>query len=121
MKVYLSHASRFDYAKDLYAPIKKSVLFLSHIFILPHDAAVTSQNSKEIIAQSDVIIAETSYPSTGQGIELGWANAFSKPIFCICKKGICGSSSLISVCTSSAEYETEKELMHEIVTFLDSL
>ena len=28
----------------------------------------------QIIKKSDVVIAEVSYPATGEGIELGWAN-----------------------------------------------
>lgn len=121
MKIYLSHSSHFDYIQDLYAPIKKAPFFSSHDFVLPHDTAALPENSKQIIAQSHVMIAETSYPSTGQGIELGWANSFSKPIFCLHKKELCGSSSLKYVCTNSAEYETQEELTRGIATFLDSL
>ena len=42
----------------------------------------------------DFVIAEVSYPSTGQGIELGWANTENIPIICIYTQGSTISNSL---------------------------
>ena len=36
-----------------------------------------SATSKEVIRTSDLVIADISYPSTGVGIELGWADCFN--------------------------------------------
>ena len=48
--------------------------------ILPHGRDQKIHHTKEDIESSDLIVAEVSIPSTGSGIELGWANAAGKPI-----------------------------------------
>lgn len=82
MKIFISHSNSFNFQEDLYEPIKKSDLFSQHDFFLPHDNGKI-QNTKEQIKNSDLVIAEISYPSTGSGIEMGWANAFDIPIWCV--------------------------------------
>ena len=76
MKIYISHSTGFDYQKELYEPIKNSELYNSHEIIFPHDKSSEVSNSKEVIKGCDMVIAEVSYPSTGMGIELGWADGF---------------------------------------------
>ena len=93
MKIYISHASKFDYINRLYNPIKESQIFKEHEFILPHDGDMVI-NTKEIISNSDLLIAETSLQTTGQGIELGWADYANIPIICIYEKGAEISSAL---------------------------
>ena len=46
----------------------------------------------------DFVLAEVSFPATGQGIELGWADVAEIPIICISKKDhkIAGSLKVIS-------------------------
>ena len=48
-----------------------------------HSHILTSRNGrickyKRNSKESDIIIAEVSYPATGMGIELGWANDANK-------------------------------------------
>jgi len=50
------------------------LLFKNHEIILPHDKR--NLISKDIIKKCNLFIAEVSFPSTGLGIELGWANIF---------------------------------------------
>jgi len=97
MKIYVTHSSDFDYKKELYLPIRNSNLNSKYEFILPHENN-DHFNSYEVIKNADLILAEVSFPSTGQGIELGWANAFNKKILCINKTGskISGSLKYIS-------------------------
>jgi hypothetical protein len=79
-KIYLTHASTFDYKTLLYQPLKASSLADNYQIIFPHETDSAARYSKEIIKNSDLVLAEVSYPSTGQGIELGWAEIFRKPI-----------------------------------------
>ena len=37
MNFYFSHSSDYDYEKELYAPIKASILATNHRFFLPHE------------------------------------------------------------------------------------
>ena len=94
MRIYVGHASSFDYLNELYLPLKKSLLWQQREFILPHEFSKEPCDSKKIICQCDLMLAEVSYPSTGLGIELGWANSNNIPILGIYKTGCKISSSL---------------------------
>jgi len=106
MKIYLAHSTKFDFQNDLYGPIKKSEAYGIHMFVLPHDKAEW-KNSREIIKNSDLVIAEVTYPSTGLGIELGWANAYDIPIICIYREGGELSKSLKAIASKERKYNTE--------------
>ena len=58
-----------------------------------------------------MIIADVSKPSTGLGIELGWANVDNVKIYCIYKKGFKYSSFLKAVSDNFYEYSNELELI----------
>ncbi len=85
MKIYIVHSNSFDYKNNLYIPIRNSKLNLKHDIIFPHE---TNEfiNSTKTIQNADLIIDEVSYPSTGMGIELGYAESLNKKIACIYKK-----------------------------------
>ena len=110
MKIYLSHSSNFDYQTNLYEPLKKNFARKYAIFY-PHDSENINTKSKSIIAESDYVLAEVTYPSTGQGIELGWAEAQSVPIICIYRKGADYSKSLNFVSDDFVQYENTDELV----------
>lgn len=82
-KIYIAHSSGYDFIKNLYQPIKNSKLWETYEFILPHDNRDYHPDSKKEIQDSKVIIAEISHPSTGAGIEIGWADSDNKPIIFI--------------------------------------
>lgn len=115
MKIYLSHSTSFDFKKDLYQPLKDSNL--SKNFILPHEKSL-KQNSLKMIFSSKkckLIIAEISFPSTGQGIELCVANNIYKiPIICFYKKGYNYSKSLKDVSKKFIQYNDSKDLIEKI-------
>ena len=113
MKIYISHASKFDYINKLYNPIKESKLFKKYEFILPHDGDNVI-NTKEIISKSDLLIAETSIQTTGQGIELGWADFSNVPIICIYEKGAEISSALKFITKDLIEYENIEDMINKI-------
>lgn len=118
MKIYVSHSSSFDFQNELYKPIRQSVLNDQHEFILPHESSNDQFNSKVVIPKCDVVIAEVSYPSTGQGIELGWADASRKRIICISKKGSRFSPSLNVVCSEFHEYDSPAGLIQVLTKIL---
>ena len=115
MKVYISHSSSFDYQKELYQPLKRSIA-QKHQVVFPHDDFVV--NTREIILGSDVVIAEVSYPSTGEGIELGWAHAGNVPIVCIFKIGLEYSSSISFVSGTFIGYSSPEDMVMKLQSWL---
>ena len=68
MKIYISHSKALNFKQDLYQPIRESYLNSEHEIILPHEVYEEAKDfiTKEIIKTSDVVIAEVSFPATGQ-------------------------------------------------------
>ena len=120
MKVYVSHSRDFDYLNQLYKPIRTSVLNEKHDFYLPHEKA-ESINTKEKIKNSNLILAEVSFPSTGQGIELGWAENFNIPVLCLYKEGSRFSSSLEYITKDFTSYKDERDLIKKLIDFLSNI
>ncbi len=117
MKLYLSHASSFDNQTELYDLLKKA-LAGDHDLYLPHDLENDGKNSKQIITSSDFVLAEVSYPSTGQGIELGWAEAAGVPIVCFYKEGMHPSNALQHLTSTIFPYTTPEELITKLAQYL---
>lgn len=113
MKIYLAHSGNFDYQTELYKPLKQSLANKYDIFF-PHDTKNMGTKSKDIIASSDILLAEVSYPSTGQGIELGWADTSNVPILCFYHSGAKISSSLKFICNSFLEYSSTEEMIRKL-------
>lgn len=120
MKVYVGHASSFNYVEALYQPLKNSDLWHDYQFILPHETSERPALSKEIIEHCDAFIAEVTYPSTGLGIELGWASAVNRPIFCFAQDGSKPSSSLGFICSGIAWYADQHALINNLREWLQT-
>ncbi|AHB42196.1 hypothetical protein RAAC3_TM7C00001G0338 [Candidatus Saccharibacteria bacterium RAAC3_TM7_1] len=118
MKLYLSHASNFDYQTELYKPLKAAFMGKYEIYF-PHDVENNGQNSKDIIATCDLVIAEVSRPSTGQGIELGWANAAGVPIICFHQENMKPSGAVKYVAKAMFSYTTTDSLVNELPKYLE--
>ena len=116
MKIYISHSSEYDYMNKIYNPIKSSDLIQSNIFFLPHEDKTV--NTKDIISKCNLVIAEVSLPSTGQGIELGWADYTKTPILCIYKKGAKISPSLKYITNEFIEYDSIEDMIEKIRDFI---
>lgn len=114
MKIYISHSSAFDFQNRLYSPIKAFAINSPLQFYFPHEFSIEPHNTKLIIKNSDLVLAEVSYPSTGQGIELGWANIFEIPILGIHNPTLEVSNSLKFILSNILSYQTEREL-HDIL------
>lgn len=113
MKLYLSHSSNFDYEAELYQPLKQSLAHKYDIFF-PHDVEHNNTKTKNIIATCDLLMAETSFPATGQGIELGWADASNVPILCFYRTGATISGSLQFVCDSFLVYSSTEDMLRKL-------
>ncbi len=114
MRVYVGHSGSFDFRKELYEPLKR----LSFEFVFPHEKAGEPFNSKEVLKSCRLMIAEVSYPSTGLGIEIGWADMYGVPIVFIHKKGVKVSDALKVIGKDFIEYSSDEELIAGIRKFM---
>jgi len=119
MNIYIAHSTSFDFKEELYSPIRSSILDQIHSMTLPHENTSDLFDSKTHLQTCDLMIAEVSYPSTGVGIELGWADMFGCNIVCIKKIGSTSSSSLEAVCKNIFEYGNHEELVKAIQKAID--
>lgn len=113
MNIYVSHARSFDYQTELYLPLKSS-LGSHHVLFLPHDRNTTHLNSKDIIRHTDIMFAEVSFPATGQGIEIGWADAFNIPIICFYRSTTTPARSLEFITRTFITYDTSTDMVTKL-------
>ncbi|MEK7615477.1 MAG: hypothetical protein AAB431_03790 [Patescibacteria group bacterium] len=122
MTIYIAHSRAFDYKKELYEPIKNASFGQKHTLILPHENSEEVSSSKEFFQKKcDLVIAEVSQPSTGMGIELGWADAFNVPIACLHKKGSPISKSLSTISTMIFEYTDTDDMITIIQKIIQNI
>lgn len=117
--IYVTHASTFDFKKYLYEPLRQSTLNSQHEIILPHENSLKPNTSKEVIKQANLVLAEVSYPSTGQGIELGWADLFKTPIICLFQEDKNYSSSVAIICKEFISYKNSNDLTIKLENYLN--
>lgn len=116
MKIYIGHSKEFNFKEELYLPLRESKLNSEYEIILPHEVyqEASAFVTKDIIKTCDAMVAEVSFPATGLGIELGWANSFERPIICIYRKGSKISGSLKIVCKNFIEYTDKVDLIKKL-------
>ena len=119
MKIFVSHSNKTDYVEELYIPIRSSDLDGRHEFFLPHESE-QSINTKEEIQSSDLLLAEVSFPATGSGIEIGWADAAHIPLVFIYKEGAKVSNSVRHLTDQIIEYSSTTDLITKLSNYLDS-
>ena len=117
MKVYVTHSSDFDYKAELYQPLRE-IQIEGVEFVFPHKDTDQPTNSKERIKEFDLVLAEVSSPSTGVGIELGWADMIGVPVVCIHKQGTGPSLSLQSITREIIQYTDAATLKEAVTKFL---
>ena len=113
MKIYFGHSKGFDFKNELYKPIRESELNNKYQILFPHETDEFF-NSKERIKNSDLMIAEVTYPATGLGIELGWAEMIGTPVLCVLRKGNKLSGSLKVVTKDFIEYSDPEDLIKKL-------
>ena len=114
MNIYVSHSRTFDFRHQLYEPLLESPLAVDHHLILPHQHSDSPYPLEKNIKNIDLVVAEVSFVSTGQGIELGLAHAAGKPIICFYKNGSSPSQSLSLVTHQNYSYFRVEELIRQL-------
>lgn len=115
MKIYVGHPSSIDFVEELYEPLKQSSIAEKHELVFPHEESDAPFDSREFLREDcDLFVAEVSEPSTGLGIELGWADRSGVPIICFFRQGTEPSSSLEALDTEVKEYSSLEELVELI-------
>lgn len=113
LNIYISHSSKMDYINELYEPLLNSSIALNNNLILPHSKEYEKIDTKQIIMEADILVAEVSSPGTGIGLELGRAECNNVPIICFIKKGIkCNSS--VSRNFKVIEYENVSDMVEKL-------
>lgn len=120
MKIFVSHSTKFNYEEELYKPLRNSALNQEHEIILPHEDGQHIQ-TKDVIRDCDLVVAEVSFPSTGQGIELGWANGSYISIVCFYKEGATVSDSLKYVTETIVPYSSIDTVITKIKEACDAV
>ncbi len=117
MKIYFAHSRHSNFHLDFYQPIRESALNAEHEFIFPHESA-KEEKTKDIIQNADLVIAEVSLPGTGLGVEIGWADAFDKPLLLLYKSGAQVSNSLKYVSGTRVEYTDHEDMIAKIAAHI---
>ena len=112
MKIYIGHPSSIDFKESLYRPLENSELAEKHNLIFPHKDSDEPFDSKNLLrGECDLMVAEVSEPSTGLGIELGWAEMFEVPTVLAKRNNVNVSSSLSVISDEVLSYEDKEELI----------
>lgn len=119
MKIYCAHSSLFDFHNLFYKVLDTGFRGSANTFIFPHQSPNILANSKEDIRTSDFLLAEVSYPATGLGIEMGWADSFDVPILAVYQAGKIPSKSINILTESVAEYTSSEELINIVRKFIE--
>lgn len=110
---FVSHPSGgMQHTPTFFNAINTYVQGNSHIEVLfPHEAQEEVQLTKDAISVCDLVLVEVSIPSSGSGIELGWANAAGKPIIAFHQGGSEPSPAIKFVTREIHVYVTEEHII----------
>ncbi len=120
MKIYVAHSNKWEFKEKLYKPLIESKIFKENDIFFPHDETNKNIKTKDIIKKADLMIAEISIPTTGLGIEIGWADDANTPILCIYQEGHQYSSTLKFITNNFIEYKDEIDMVNKIQEFLEN-
>lgn len=122
MEIYVGHSSNIDYESGLYQPLKGSELDDKHNLVFPHEDSEELFDSKTFLREEcDLMIAEVSEPSTGLGIELGWADLYDVPVICIHREDSDPSGSLSAVTDTVVSYRETEDLVETVAELTDKI
>lgn len=106
MEIYIGHSSSFDFETELYEPLQNTDFGTDVALTLPHSDDGPFESEPYLKQECDLFIAEVSYPSTGLGIELGWADAYDVDVVCIHRNNQDISGSIPFVFDDIREYSS---------------
>lgn len=113
MKVFIAHPSTIDFRKEIYGPIRSSALNAEHEFFLPQENEIETI-TKELIKGCDALVLDVSAPSTGGGIEFGWADAFGKKLIVMHKTGTRYPGSVANVMPATFQYDDAEDMVAKL-------
>ncbi len=113
------HAKDLDYQGNLYRILRESTLNSKHNITPPYEGK--QKNSKNILKNSELVITEFSFHTTGRGIELGWADMLNVPIIYTHKKGTTPAGSLKFLSDNFTEYSNPNDMISKIELAISSL
>jgi hypothetical protein len=116
LKIYFSHASDSSFARAISNALKSGKDF---DIIFPHERSSEPCSIRPLLETGaiDLVLAEVSCPSTGQGIELAWADAANISIICVYEHTQKPSSSLAMIRTRVMPYRNTEEVL-DLITSL---
>ena len=117
MKIYVAHASDYDYINEIYKPIREDLELGKHEIILPHEEDNYIHN-RDYYNNFDLAICEVSNPSTGLGIELGFLYDSNIKIICFYKENY--SKSLLAITKDIVKYSDKEDFINKIKEFIES-
>ena len=122
MKIYVGHSKELNFEEELYHPLRQSNLNSEHEIIFPHENNHKDAGfvTRDVIKNCDLMLAEVSFPATGLGIELGWADSFGRPIICIHRNRARLSGSLKIICNNFIVYTDKHDLIDKLTLTLNS-
>jgi hypothetical protein len=120
--IYFGHSRFFDYEKEWYEPARSLSLDNDIKTIFPHDAFGEGIDTRELFEKGHVLfVAEVSFPSTGLGIELGYARILRVPIVCFYRTGSAVSGSIRGVTDQCIEYSDTADLQKKLGEYIEHL
>lgn len=118
MKIFFAHATEHTFKYEAYEAIQSSQLYQKYQITLPQENGYQPPMPRESILEYDMLIAECSFPSTGEGIELGWMHSVGKPILCLYRSDAKPSGALHNVANEIAVYEDFNDMLNKIEDFI---
>lgn len=120
MKWFISHPSGgMQHTPTFFDAIKQFTEERSGIEVTyPHEQQAEVQLTQTAITEADLVLVEVSVPSTGSGIELGWANAAGKKIIAFHQGGSEPSPSVKFVTSEVHTYVTQEHIIDVLETLI---
>ncbi len=102
----MQHTPTFFDAINRFAQLQSNVKIT-----FPHEEQSEVQMTKDLISEADLVLVEVSIPSTGSGIELGWANAAGKKVIAFHQGGSDPSPAVQFVTEEINTYVTQEHIL----------
>lgn len=118
LDIYVTHSNKIDYKRRLYTPLLESKIGKENNLILPHSKEYENVDTKNILINCDLLVAEITVPGTGIGIEIGRAESNNVSIVCLLKKGEKQNNSVRRMGIRVLEYLDEKDMIFKLNKYI---
>ncbi len=86
-KIHVVHSTKIENWKKIYKILRETNFLRNQEIFLPHETKEVS-NTKTMIKEADLIVAECTEITPGIAIELAWADAFAKDVIIFVKEDV---------------------------------